>query len=250
MISAPQNDNSIAGTLQNGQSNALRKLAQSAGLVVYIGMIAYSAVHNWRLLSAGIAPGMAIWAAVGVIGLELTALALPLALHYWTFAAMQRLAAFAFYALDLALIFANVILDYALVSNGAPLPSWLQIYKFYALPATPVIAGLGWSLLMLLDPAQRERALTETLRAATRESLAGRIAEAAKSADITQAVDSAAGQLAREIVGQTLGITPAGTQRRPAAAHYPANVSYNAESEAPTPAPLSGNGHRPGNPGA
>ena len=248
MISTPQNDNSIAGTLQNGQSNALKKLTQIAGVLVYIGMIAYSAVHNWRLLSAGIAQNMQLWAALGVIGLELTALALPLAVHYWTFAPMQRISAFAFYALDLALIFANVILDYALVSNGAPLPSWLQVYKFYALPATPVIAGLGWSLLFLLDPAQRERALTETLRAATRESLAGRIAEAAKAADITEAVDSAANALAREIVGQTLGITPP-PQRRPVMA-APTRISYNAESEAPAPAPLSGNGHRPGNRGA
>ena len=238
------NDKSIGAQMQNGRANALKNLTQTAGLIVYLGMICYSAVHNWRLLSAGIAPGMAIWAAVGVIGLELSALALPLALHFWTFAPMQRLAAFAFYGLDLALIFANVVLDYALVSNGAALPGWLQVYKFYALPASPVIAGLGWSLLFMLDPSQRERALTETLRAATRESLAGRISEAAKSADISQAVDTAAGQLARDIVTQTLGISAPPPQRRPAVAQP--MIYHNAESDA-VPAPLSGAGQAAGN---
>lgn len=239
---------SIAEKMQNGQHNAIKGLAQVAGLVVYVGMIAYSAVHNWSLLSAGIAPTMRMWAAVGVIALELTALALPLALHFWLYAPLQRITGFAFYGLDLVMIISNVVLDYAIVGNGGALPTWLQIYKFYVLPATPVACGLGWSLLYLLDPAQRERALTETLRAATREALAGRIAEQAKSADITQAVDSAAGALAREIVGQTLGITPP-PQRRPVMA-APTRISYNAESEAPAPAPLSGNGHRPGNRGA
>ena len=233
---------SVGNELQAGKNKALKSLAQLAGLIVYAGMIAYSAVHNWRLLSAGIDSSMVLWAAVGVIALELTALALPIALHHWTFGAMHRIAAFAFYGLDLVLIFTNVILDYALVSQGGDLPGWLQIYKFYALPATPVIAGLGWSLLFLLDPAQKERALTETLRAATRESLAGRISEAAKSADISQAVDTAAGQLARDIVSQTLGISTPPPQRRPVAQPV---IYHNAESEA-VPAPLSGGGQAAG----
>ena len=71
------NDKSIGAQMQNGRANALKNLTQTAGLIVYLGMICYSAVHNWRLLSAGIAPNMLIWAAVGVVGLELTALALP-----------------------------------------------------------------------------------------------------------------------------------------------------------------------------
>ena len=233
---------SVGNELQAGKNKALKSLAQLAGLIVYAGMIAYSAVHNWRLLSAGIDSTMVIWAAVGVIALELTALALPIALHYWTFGAMHRIAAFAFYALDLTLIFANVVLDYALVSASGQLPNWLQIYKFYALPATPVIAGLGWSLLFLLDPAQKERALTETLAAATREALAIRIAEQAKAADIGEAVDETAGILAREIVGQTLG-TGTRPQRLPAP-KTPAGMVYHNADSPEVPAPLPGNGHK------
>ena len=233
---------SVGNELQAGKNKALKSLAQLAGLIVYAGMIAYSAVHNWRLLSAGIDSSMVLWAAVGVIALELTALALPIALHHWTFGAMHRIAAFAFYGLDLVLIFTNVILDDALVSQGGDLPGWLQIYKFYALPATPVIAGLGWSLLFLLDPSQRERALTETLAAATREALAIRIAEQAKAADIAQAVDDTAAGLARDIIGQTLGMsTP---PKRTPASKTPAGMVYHNADSPEVPAPLPGNGHK------
>lgn len=204
----------IGGTMQEAKARAIKALAVFAGMLVYIGMIGYSAVHNWRLLTAGVAPDMILWAGVGVLAIEISALALPLALHYWTHAALQRFAAFAFYGLDLALIFLNVVLDYAIVGQAAPIPAWMQMYQFYALPATPVFAGLGWSLLFLLDPSQRERGMIETLRASTREVLAARIAEAAKSADVSESVELAAAQLARDVIGSTLGVST--SYRRPA----------------------------------
>jgi hypothetical protein len=168
-------------------------------------MVVYSAVHNWRLLTAGISGEMVIWAALGVVGLELTAIFLPIALHWWTHAPLQRLIAFGFYFADLALIFLNVVLDYAVVSGASEIPGWLRLYLFFGVPATPVFAGLGWSILFLLDPSSRERGMIENLRASTREALAARIAQQAKSADIAQAVDLAAANMASDIVGATLG---------------------------------------------
>jgi len=223
------NDFSVGDVMSEGSNSALKSLAMLAGVLVYIGMILYSGVHNWRLMTAGVASDMVLWAALGVIALELSALALPLALHYWTHAPMQRIAAFAFYGVDLALIFANVVLDYA-AATGEVLPGWLLMYKFFALPATPVIAGLGWSLLWLLDPSQRERAMIENLRASTREVLAARIAQAAKSADVSEAVDLAAAGMARGIVSQTLGGAAApGHHRRalPGAPSRPDIVTLN-----------------------
>lgn len=202
-------ESSIGDVMSDGRNQALKTLAIGAGILIYIGMIAYSGVHNWRLLTAGVDPGMVIWAGLGVLALELSALALPVALHWWTFSPMQRIAAFAFYGLDLLLIFTNVILDYAIFTGSDPgaLPAWLTAYKFYALPATPVVAGLGWSLLFLLDPSQRERGMIETLRASTREVLAKRIAAQARAADIGADVDKAAEVLARRIVAETLGVS-------------------------------------------
>ncbi|HNB54134.1 MAG TPA: hypothetical protein PK530_19450, partial [Anaerolineales bacterium] len=78
-------------------------------------------------------------------------------------------------------------------------------YLFYGVPATPVIAGLGWSILFLLDPSQRERGMVEGLRASTREALATRIALAARRADIDEMVEHAAQHIAFDIVQATLG---------------------------------------------
>lgn len=196
---------SVGDVMSEGRNRALKTLAIGAGILVYLGMVVYSGVHNWRLMMAGVGQEMQIWAAMGVIGLELSAVFLPIALHWWTHAPLQRFAAFAFYALDLALIFLNVVLDYAVVAGSSDIPGWLQTYLFFVVPATPVIAGLGWSILFLLDPSQRERAMIETLRASTREALGVRIAQQAKSADIAETVDLAAANMARDIVAATLG---------------------------------------------
>lgn len=197
--------NNISDTMTKGRDNALKSLAVLLGLVVYAGALLYSAVHNYSLLTRGVEAGMIPLALLGVLALELTALALPLALHYWTFAPAQRLAAFAFYALDMFLVIGNVITDFALTA-GEALPAWLMIYVAYAAPAAPVIMSAGWSVLFLLDTSSREKAMAESLRAATRESLAARIAEEAKNADITQAVNMAAAELTRNIVNDTLGV--------------------------------------------
>ena len=207
------NFESIGDVMTDGKNQALKTLAILAGAFVYLGMILYSAVHNWRLLTTGIEPDMVIWAGLGVVALEISAIALPVALHWWCHAPLQRFLAFGFYALDLGLIFLNVILDYAINTGGA-LPAWLQIYLFFVVPATPVIAGLGWSLLFLLDPSQQERGMIESLRAATRQSLANKVAEAARSADLSDQVEKAASIMAGDIIRQTLGASV--TNTRPA----------------------------------
>jgi len=213
-------NSTIGDVMSEGRNRALKSLAIFAGILVYLGMIAYSFVHNWSLMTSGIQEDMIIWAALGVICLEVSAMFLPVALHWWTHAPLQRFAALAFYGLDLALIFANVVLDYALVSqaNVLALPEWLMMYRFYGVPATPVFCGLGWSLLFMLDPSQRERATKETLAASVKEVLSARIAQAAKGADIEAAVSEAAESLAREIIAQTLGVVPGHKAMTPAKA--------------------------------
>ena len=194
----------IGDILTKGRDEAVKRLAIGAGILVYVGMLAYSGVHNYSVMTRGLDGSMVVWAMLGVVALEVSAAALPLALHWWAYAPLHRYAAFAFYAVDIALIILNVVLDYA-ITAGETLPDWIKIYQFYGAPVVPIVAGLGWSVLFLLDPAQKERATNETLKAATREALSVRIAEQAKSTDISAAVESAAADLARSIVLDTLG---------------------------------------------
>ena len=198
----------IGNIMKSGRDAAVKSIAIGAGIVVYLGMLAYSGVHNYSVMTRGIQGDMVIWALLGVVALEVSAAALPLALHYWCYADLHRIAAFTFYAVDITLIVGNVILDNA-ITAGETLPAWIKIYQFYGAPIVPIIAGLGWSVLFLLDPSQKERATSETLKAATREALSVRIAEAAKGADISEAVDKAAGEMARSIIMETLGVVSA-----------------------------------------
>lgn len=195
----------VGNILSNAHQSAIRKTIIAVGMIVYIAMIAYSFTHNYNLMVKGVPTEMLIWAVVGVSALELTALALPAALHWWTHSPLQRLAAFGFYALDLALIFFNVVLSFALTS-GAFVPEWMNLYLTFIMPASPIIAGAGWSALFLLDPSQREKSMIETLRASTRDALANQIAEAAKSQDVNELVEAAGKRMAFDIVQESLGI--------------------------------------------
>jgi hypothetical protein len=103
------------------------------------------------------------------------------------------------------------------------MPGFLQAYGLYAVPALPVFCMAGWALLWALDPASRERDMVETVRAATQSALLTRIEKAAESIDISEAVDEAAQEAARALVGETLGRAP----RRPS---LPYGYRYNAEA--------------------
>ena len=195
----------VGDFLQEAKSRALRGLVMLLGVLVYAGMLLWTGVHNYNLLTQGVPDGMLLWAVIGVIALELNAVALPLALHNWTFAATHRLAAALFYVLDLALLFLNVALDYGLVAGTGVAYNWLALYRQFMVPATPIYAGIVWGVLWMLDPEARRKTTVEELRASTQEVLARRLAEAAKSADVEQMVQDAARRLVQDVVGQSLG---------------------------------------------
>lgn len=229
--------------------NAWMKLAFVISLIVYAGMIAYSATHNWQLLTSGVNPDWVFVAAIGVISMELTAIALPLALHFWTHDSMQRIFAFGFYALDMVIIIANSLVNYAFnTGTTAELPHWLETYRVMMLPAAPIVTGIGWSIIWMLDPAQRERATREALKAATRRTLQRQIYETASRERLGKQVRASAQLIADQIVADTLGVSTAQVihnrtgSRKPAALKAPepepVMISYNAETEAAdTPRP-------------
>lgn len=203
---------SVGNFMQKGKDQAIKTLVSFFGVLVYVAGIFYAEVHGYALLSRGVDPDMILWATVGIVALGITALFLPLGLHYSFHAPIQRFAAFSFYALDLGLLIFNAIADYTTKTSGV-LPTWMEFYMFYVMPSTPIIAACGWSALALLDPGQRERGMVETLKASTREALAVRIAEAAKAVDVSAEVDQAAQEMARNIIGSTLGASTSSTRQ-------------------------------------
>lgn len=222
----------INTAMKDNGRRAWKGAAFVLSVLVYLAGLIYAGVRSFDLFARTVPADLLALATLGILAMELTALGLPLALHFWTAPGPQRTAAFAFYVLDLLLITANAILD-AAHQAGEVLPGFMAAYGVYAVPALPVLAMIGWAIVWALDPASREADMRAAVEAATQESLMSQIIEATKSIDITAAVQSAAEDRARAIVGETLGRAPRRAIAPPAAG--PAMIGghgYNTQAPA------------------
>lgn len=248
----------VSTAMKENSRRALKGLAVFLSLTVYVAGLIYAGVRSYSLFARTVDPELLPLAILGIVALEVSALALPLAIHYWTAPGAQRLAALGFYLMDVGLIVFNSILD-AAHHSGEILPGFMQAYGVYAVPALPVACMIGWALLWALDASSREHDMIETVRSATREALMAQIQKAAESVDITQAVEDAAGEAARALVGETLGRAPRRAVLPPAhyvppAAHYLENaeaaLTIAGRETVPVPVKRSRNGSRPALSGA
>ncbi len=194
----------IHSALRDNRRRALAGVAIFLGIVAYVGGLLYAGVRSFDLFAKTIPADLLPLAVVGVVVLELNAVGLPLAMHFWTAPGGQRMATLAFYVLDLTLIAANAILD-AAHNAGTLLPSFMQSYGIYGLPALPILGMATWAVLWALDSSSREHDMTAAVRAATHEAMLAQIIEEANAVDITEEVRRAAAEHARAIVGETLG---------------------------------------------
>jgi hypothetical protein len=194
----------VGDLMSESRRRAFRALAIFVGLAVYAGMLVYAGVHNYSLFTRGLREDLVIFALLGLFTLELSAIGLPLAIHFWTAPGVHRIAALAFYFADLALLTGNAVLDFRLNAELA-LTEPMRIYLDFIAPATPLIVGLMWSMLFILDPANRIRDMEMELASAARSALATRIAEAAKAADVNAIVEEAARAMARDLVARAVG---------------------------------------------
>lgn len=190
--------------MQDSQTRALKAVAYTLGIVVYLGGVAYAEARAFSLFSRTIDAELLPIAIIGIVALGLTAIAAPIAHHWGTAPGLQRLALDVFYVFDLAAMGANAVLDAALHS-GSDLTTLLAFWNVYVLPALPLMCLAGWTLFFMLDPAHRKRDMILAARTATEEVLTSRVIEQMKNADLTDLVDGAARAAAQEIVGQTVG---------------------------------------------
>ena len=215
--------------MKENSRRALRGLAVGLGIVAYFGGLVYAGVRSYDLFSRTLPAELLPLAVLGILALELPAVGLPLAIHYWTAPGAQRMAAQAFYVADLLLIAANAILDSA-HNAGDIVPGFMAAYGVYAVPALPIFVMVTWAALWALDPASREADMRAAVQAATFDAMLAQIVEEAKAVDIADDVRAAAAERARAIVGETLG---KGRAARPAlAAPLVGGHAYNAQAPA------------------
>ncbi len=240
-MTAPTN---IKTAMQEHGRGALRGFAMVLSVIVYGAALVYAGVRSYDLFARTLPPEMLTLALLGIVALEVTALGLPLAVHFWTSPGQQRYIALGFYGLDLALIIANSILD-AAYNGGRILPAFMQWYATFAVPGLPVFCMIGWAAIWMTDPTTREHDMRATVRAATREALFGRIVEETAAADIAADVQEAARLQAREIVGEMLGVS----LKRSTGAVSPGGGAQSATNTRPTAAESTLPESRPANSG-
>lgn len=225
--------NSISNQTRDQGRRAFKGFAVVLSFVVYAAALVYAGVRSYDLFARTLPANLLPLALLGILALEFTAVGLPLAIHFWTEPGAQRYTAYGFYALDLALIVFNSILD-AAANSGTILPEFMQGYGTFALPGLPVLCMLGWALLWLLDPSTQEHDALATVRAATRRVMLDKVVQAVDEVDITRPVQEAAREVARSMVSETVGeVKQRNTRRKPVAEIEPAPVPEVAKLEAP-----------------
>jgi hypothetical protein len=142
-----QSTTTVSSAMQQGSRKALKSLAFVLSVIVYLAGLVYAGVRSYTLFAATIESSLLPLAVLGIIALEVSALALPLTIHFWAAPGAQRLAAYGFYVLDLGLIVGNAILD-ASHHAGTVLPGFLQAYGVFAGArlASAVYGRLGLAL--------------------------------------------------------------------------------------------------------
>jgi hypothetical protein len=201
-------EETVGDIMHKSQGEGIKFWVIVVSALVYLAAIVYAEVHGLTMLQKGVAPDMRFWAGMGMIAAGISAILFPVALKVWTIEAKQRLAAYAFYALDFAFLAFNAFTDFN-TNAGQQLAPWAVNYTTYILPASPVIVGAMWAILWELDPSVKQKVLQLSLRAAMKEKMARKVADAARGANVTQVVDRAAAQEVDRALFELFGAKPA-----------------------------------------
>jgi hypothetical protein len=197
------------GDIMNKMSERGLKFVVIIGFVIaYVAGIVYAEVHGLTMLQKGVAPDMRIWATMGMVAAGLCALLFPIALKVWTIEARHRITALLFYAIDFAFLAFNAVTDFD-AQTGQTLAPWAQDYVTYILPASPIVLAGMITILFLLDPDTRDKINRLTLRAAMKEKMIKRVAEAAKGENVNAAVNAAAAREVDAAMYEIFGARPA-----------------------------------------
>ena len=197
-------EETVGDIMQKASGEGIKFWVIVVSAIIYLAGIVYAEVHGLTMLQKGVTPDMRIWAMLGMIAAGMSAILFPIALKVWTIEAKQRLAAYAFYVLDFAFLAFNAFTDFN-TNAGQTLAPWALSYTTYILPASPVIVGAMWAILWELDPNVKQKILALTLRAAMKEKMARKVADAAKGQNVSAVVNAAAEREVERALSELFG---------------------------------------------
>lgn len=191
--------------MKSRNEKALKFVAIALAALTYAGAVIYGDVQFLQVMDRAF-PNDGVMRALAMAGAVMTAvsaLTLPLALHWWFAPGLQFLWGIAFWVLDILALGLNAILAYELaIGRVDPMLATWQMLS----PATPLLAVIGWGISFLLDPSQKERHAISEMQADQIDTFATQMRQAAKSeevyAEILTAAQIAAREFAQSLHGQ------------------------------------------------
>ena len=166
--------------MNNRNQQAMRQTAVVLAALTYAFAVVYGDVMFLSVVSSAFPRGTILEALAyaGAIVTAVSALVLPIALHWWFAPGLQFVAGVMFWFVDIAALVLNSVLAYAIALNTVD--GTLHVWQMLA-PATPMLAVLGWGILFLLDPSHRLRHAVAELEADQVDIFAQRLREHARS---------------------------------------------------------------------
>lgn len=180
---------------RNGEGLKLFAIAGAA--LTYAGAVIYGDIMFLQVVSKTF-PGSGVLQALayaGAIVTAVSALILPIALHWWFSPGSQFIWGLIFWGLDIFALGANSILAFEIATGGKD--SFIEVWQVMS-PATPLLAVVGWGIAFLLDPSHKLRHAVSDMRAEQIDILADEMVKAAKSAEVKAIILEGAKKDARD----------------------------------------------------
>jgi hypothetical protein len=203
--------------MKSRNEQALKVIAVALAALTYASAVVYGDIQFLTVMDKAFPhdPVMRALAMAGAVMTAVSALTLPVALHWWFSPGLQFLWGIAFWCMDILALGLNSILAYELAigTHDSLIATW-QIFS----PATPLLAVIGWGVAFLLDPSHKERHARAEMEADQIDVYADQMRKAANSDEVYQEILEAAKMRAREFAESLSGRRNGGTSEpsRPA----------------------------------
>lgn len=225
------------------KAKGIRFIAIGLAALTYALAVVYGDVMFLSVVSHAFPTGfLAGLAVAGAVATALSALVLPIALHFWFSPGTQFYVGIGYWIADVLVLALNSILAYAIATGSTD--SWLMVWREIS-PATPLLAVLGWGLVFLFDQSHQLRHAQLGLEADQAEAYAERLAAAARSEVVTGVINAGAQDAALQFARQLTGVqvtTPTGKMLASAgvglAPQHGLTVPHSANGHGPAVPPL------------
>ena len=128
-------------------------LAIMLSVLIYLAFVTYTEIHMYDLVQRFLPDGLKIFGVAAVAVTALSAVALPLSMHFWVRTGKQKTVLQVFYAFHLIFLASNLVLNSARHAGYEVAEFVSGIYGSYVLPAVVVIYAIGWIMVWALDSA-------------------------------------------------------------------------------------------------